>query len=43
VPNVFCETRQLAQEWTYRFPGAAVAFADEEAVDLDGGISPDHR
>lgn len=26
VPIVFAETRQLAQEWTYRFLGAAVAF-----------------
>lgn len=34
VPIVFCENRQLAQEWTYRFLGAAVAFADEEAVEL---------
>ncbi len=25
VPIVFCETRKLAQEWTYRFLGAAVA------------------
>ena len=25
VPIVFCESRQLAQEWTYRFLGAAVA------------------
>jgi hypothetical protein len=31
VPIVFCETRQLAQEWTYRYLGAAFAFADEEA------------
>ncbi|MFV0307476.1 MAG: ERCC4 domain-containing protein [Desertimonas sp.] len=31
VPIVFCETRQLAQEWTYRFLGAGVAHhhADE--------------
>ena len=29
VPIVFCETRALAQEWAYRFLGAAVAFADE--------------
>jgi hypothetical protein len=29
VPIVFCETRQLAQEWTYRFFGAAVAHAGE--------------
>ena len=35
VPIVFCETRPLAQEWAYRFLGAAVAYADEEAVDLD--------
>jgi hypothetical protein len=35
VPIVFCETRQLAQEWAYRFLGAAAAFADEEAHDLD--------
>jgi ERCC4-type nuclease len=34
VPIVFCETRQLAQEWAYRFLGAAFAFADEEA-DMD--------
>jgi hypothetical protein len=34
VPVVFCENRQLAQEWTYRFLGAAAAYADEEAVDL---------
>ena len=25
VPILFCETRQLAQEWTYRFLGAAAA------------------
>jgi hypothetical protein len=25
VPIVFCETRKLAQEWTYRFLGASVA------------------
>lgn len=35
VPIVFCENRQLAQEWTYRFLGAAAAFVDEEVVDLD--------
>lgn len=34
VPIVFCENRQLAQEWTYRFLGAALAYADEEAVEL---------
>ena len=34
VPIVFCENRQLAQEWAYRFLGAAAAYADEEAVDL---------
>jgi hypothetical protein len=34
VPIVYCENRQLAQEWTYRFLGAAAAYADEEALDL---------
>jgi hypothetical protein len=34
VPIVFCENRPLAQEWGYRFLGAAAAFADEEAFDL---------
>ncbi len=29
VPIVFCETRQLAQEWGYRFLGAAVAHVTE--------------
>ncbi|WP_237768038.1 Lsr2 dimerization domain-containing protein [Serinicoccus sp. CNJ-927] len=27
---VFCETRALAQEWTYRFLTAALAHASEE-------------
>lgn len=41
VPIVFCETRKLAEEWTYRFLGAALRYADEEA-DVDGsGISED--
>ncbi|MEO5664200.1 MAG: histone-like nucleoid-structuring protein Lsr2 [Nocardioides sp.] len=30
VPIVFCETRKLAQEWTYRFLAAAHVAADEE-------------
>lgn len=31
VPLMFCETRQLAQEWTYRFLGAACAeLADDQ-------------
>jgi ERCC4 domain len=38
VPIVFCENRQLAQEWAYRFLGAAAAYADEEAVDVDRGF-----
>jgi len=35
VPIVFCETRPLAQEWSYRFLGAALRFADEEAGAID--------
>lgn len=38
VPIVFCENRQLAQEWAYRFLGAAAAYADEEAVDIERGF-----
>ena len=30
VPIVFCETRQLAEEWTYRFLAAAHAWASTE-------------
>lgn len=30
VPIVFCETRPLAEEWTFRFLGAAVAFVRAE-------------
>jgi len=32
VPIVFCETRALAQEWTYRFLGVAAASAAEERL-----------
>ena len=41
VPIVFCETRPLAQEYTYRFLGAALAFADEE-LSLDVGGDGSH-
>ncbi len=30
VPIVFCDTRPLAEEWTFRFLGAALAFAEAE-------------
>ncbi|HET9873483.1 MAG TPA: ERCC4 domain-containing protein [Propionibacteriaceae bacterium] len=30
VPIVFCETRQLAEEWTYRYLAAALAWAATE-------------
>ena len=39
VPIVFCETRQLAEEWTYRFLAAARAWAETEA-DVPGRIMP---
>ncbi|CAN5204646.1 hypothetical protein BH20ACT3_BH20ACT3_14460 [soil metagenome] len=35
VPVVFCETRPLAQEWTYRFLGAAL---DHHHSDLPSGL-----
>lgn len=34
VPVVFCETRQLAEEWTYRFLAAAHTWAESEAAAL---------
>lgn len=34
VPIVFCETRALSQEWTYRFLGAAIAHHRSEEVGL---------
>ncbi|MGK2879782.1 MAG: ERCC4 domain-containing protein [Mycobacterium sp.] len=39
VPIVFCETRQLAAEWTYRFLAAAHTWASDEAAALQR-ISP---
>jgi hypothetical protein len=40
VPIVFCETRLLAQEWAYRFLGAALAHYDEHrhAAVLEGRL-----
>ncbi len=35
VPIVFCETRPLAQEWAYRFLGAAVAHHGEHVAAAD--------
>ncbi|HEY0398989.1 MAG TPA: ERCC4 domain-containing protein [Acidimicrobiia bacterium] len=38
VPIVFCETRPLAEEWTYRFLAAALKFAEAEAdAQAEGG------
>ena len=39
VPIVFCETRQLAEEWTYRFLAAAHAWAEAEDAAI-GRIAP---
>lgn len=33
VPIVFCETRRLAEEWTFRFLGAALAHHREQPAD----------
>jgi hypothetical protein len=42
VPIVFCETRKLAQEWTYRFLAASVRGVAEEVVGADalGALAP---
>lgn len=33
VPIVFCDTRPLAEEWTFRFLGATLAFTRAEHED----------
>jgi len=41
VPTVFCETRALAEEWTYRYLAAAYAWAEAEpdaVARIGGGI-----
>jgi hypothetical protein len=30
VPIVFCDSRKLAEEWTFRFLGAALTYAEAE-------------
>ena len=40
VPLVFCETRQLAEEWTYRFLAAAHRWASTE-IDMATHLSRD--
>jgi hypothetical protein len=43
VPIVFAETRPLAEEWTYRFLGAALAYAHADST-IDGRpAEPDGR
>jgi hypothetical protein len=42
VPIVFCETRQLAEEWTYRFLAAARTWAEAEEAAI-GRIMPAAR
>jgi ERCC4 domain len=39
VPVVFCETRQLAEEWTYRFLAAARVWAETEIAAI-GRLAP---
>jgi hypothetical protein len=42
VPIVFAETRQLAEEWTYRYLGAAHAWVlDDLAVSADVNLAAD--
>ena len=41
VPIVFCETRQLAEEWTYRYLGAARAWAVTE-IHVSDRLGADH-
>jgi hypothetical protein len=41
VPIVFCETRPLAQEWTFRFLGAALAYMRAELREDEVDPGPD--
>jgi ERCC4 domain len=42
IPIAFCETRALAEEWTYRYLAAAHAWADAEPAAIDRvGLDPD--
>ena len=44
IPIVFCETRKLAEEWTYRYLGAAHAWAQTEDAALARiGLAPTHN
>ena len=38
VPVVFCETRKLAEDWTYRFLSAAYLWAGDEANPSASGM-----
>jgi ERCC4-type nuclease len=41
IPIVFCETRALAEEWTYRYLAAAKTWADAERATMDRvGLDP---
>ena len=40
VPIVFCETRPLAEEWTYRFLGAALAYHQADPEPADDNTNP---
>jgi ERCC4 domain len=40
VPIVFCETRPLAEEWTYRFLGAALAYHQADPEPADNNTNP---
>ncbi|HET6917975.1 MAG TPA: ERCC4 domain-containing protein [Jiangellaceae bacterium] len=43
VPIVFCDTRPLAEEWTYRFLGAALAHLDAEHNNSGGDNREDEQ
>src|SRR3954447_6636350 len=42
IPIVFCETRKLAQEWTYRYLAAAHRWAEDELPALARIGAGDH-
>lgn len=43
VPVLFCENRKLAEEWTYRFLGAALVWARDEPAAIERMAAPSEQ
>ena len=43
VPIVFCETRKLAEEWTYRYLAASLTWLDHDGASVARVEAAEHR